>query len=177
VRFTILSVAAALALAASALGQPARPASPRLPPGASMTSTPPRFGDFPALGSPPPRNAPLVLTPRDRLYRTRLRAAAAGRPNFAGHYVLVTWGCGTECLMGAAINARTGRVTFLPFATCCFGEAPEGTEDMIAFRADSALLVLIGIRDERRADVGAHYYRIEGDRLVHLRDVPFASRR
>ena len=42
--------------------------------------------------------------------------------------------------MGAAINTRTGRVTFLPFASCCLGEAPEGTEDMIAFRADSTLL-------------------------------------
>lgn len=77
---------------------------------------------------------------------------------------------------GAAINTRTGRVTFLPFATCCLGEAPEGTEDMIAFRADSTLLVLNSIRDERRADVGADLYRIEGDRLVHLRDVPFPPR-
>ena len=58
---------------------------------------------------------------RDMLYRARLRAAATERPNFAGHYVLTTWGCGTECVMGAAINTRTGRVAFLSFATCCYG--------------------------------------------------------
>jgi len=79
--------------------------------------------------------------------------------------------------MRTAINARTGRVTFPSFATCCFSEAPDGTEDMIAFRADRALLILVGIRDERRADVGARYYRIEGDKLVHLRDLPFIPRR
>jgi len=37
------------------------------------------------MTSPPARNAPLILTQRDRQYRTRLRAAAAERANFAGH--------------------------------------------------------------------------------------------
>ncbi|MCR0983115.1 hypothetical protein [Roseomonas populi] len=141
-----------------------------------MTSAP-RFEDFPAVTSPPTRNAPLTLTPRDRHYRTRLRAAAAERPNFAGHYVLTTWGCGTECLYGAAVNLRTGRVTFLPFATCCVGEAPNGDERMVAFRQDSTLLVLLGMRDERGGDIGSHYYRMQGDRLVHLRSTPFPTRR
>lgn len=173
-RFTSLSAAAVLLPMAGALAQPS---PPPLSPSDVTLSASLRFEDFPTRTAPPPRNAPLILTRRDMQYRTRLRAAATERPNFAGHYVLVRWGCGTECLMGGAINTRTGRVTLLPFATCCFSEAPEGTEDMIAFRADSALLVLIGIRDERRADVGAHYYRIEGHRLVHLRDVPFAPQR
>ena len=173
-RITFHSAAIVLALTASALGQPVRPASPL---GGAVVSGVPRFGDFPAMANPPARNAPLVLTSRDRQYRTRLRTAAAERPNFAGHYVLTTWGCGTECLYGAAVNLRTGRVTFLPFATCCFSEAPDGVEKMIAFRQESSLLVLLGIRNDRRADVGAHYYRIEGDRLVHLRSAPFPSRR
>jgi hypothetical protein len=168
------SAAIVLALAASASAQPARPASQ---PGGAVASGTPRFEDFPAMTGPPIRNAPLVLTSRDRQYWTRLRAAAAGPPNFAGHYVLTTWGCGTECLYGAAVNLRTGRVTFLPFATCCFSEAPEGVEEMVAFRQDSTLLVLLGMRDERGNDIGSHYYRIQGDSLVHLRSVPFPARR
>jgi len=133
--------------------------------------------NFPAMTGPPARNAPLVLTLRDRQYRTRLRAAAAERPNFEGHYVLTTWGCGTECLYGAAVNLRTGRVTFLPFATCCLGEAPNGDEEMVAFRRDSTLLVLLGMRDAREDRIGSHYYRIQGNSLVHLRSVPFPARR
>jgi hypothetical protein len=157
----------------TAVAQPVRPGSP--PKAAALTGAL-RFEDFPALFSTPRRNAPLILTPQDRQYRTRLRAAVAERPNFAGHYVLTTWGCGTECLYGAAVNLRTRRVTFLPFATCCVGEVPKSDEEMIAFRQDSALLVLIGMRGGQGADIGSHYYRIQGDRLVHLRSIPFPAR-
>jgi len=68
-------------------------------------------------------------------------------------------------------------VTFLPFATCCFGEAPGSVEEMVAFRQNSTLLILLGMRDGRGNDTGTHYYRIQGDRLVHLRSVPFPARR
>jgi hypothetical protein len=128
------------------------------------------------MTGPPARKAALILTPRDQKYRTRLRAAAVQRPNFASHYVLTIWGCGTECLYGAAVNLRTRRVTFLPFATCCVGEAPNGDEEMVAFRQDSALLVLIGMRGGQGADIGSHYYSFQGDRLVHLRSIPFPAR-
>src|SRR5438105_1150903 len=37
-----------------------------------------------------------------------LRAAPDG-PNFAGHYTVVTWGCGTECQMHAILDGRTGQ--------------------------------------------------------------------
>ena len=163
-----------LTLTAGALSQPARPASP---PESAVASGVPRFESFPITAGPPRRNAPLILTGRDQLYRTRLRDAATRRPNFPGHYVLTTWGCGTECQYGAAVNLRTGRVTFLPFATCCFSEAPEGTEEMVTFRQDSSLFVLLGMTDQRSTDTGAHYYRIQGDRFVHLRSVPFPPKR
>ena len=172
-RILVQSAAIVLAFMANALAQPAGTASPT---GALAAAGAVRFEDFPALTGPPVRNAPLILTPRDRQYQTRLRAAAADRPNFAGHYVLTTWGCGTECLYGAAVNLRTGRVTFLPFATCCFSEAPDGNKGMVAFRRDSALLVLLGMRGERGDGMGSHFYRIQGDRLAHLRSVPFPHR-
>ena len=172
-RILFHSAVIVLVLTANAFAQPLRPASL---PGDAVVTGAPRFEDFPITTGSPVRNAPLVLTSRDRPYRTRLRAAAAERPNFARHYVLTTWGCGTECLYGAAVNLRTGRVTFLPFATCCFSEAPEGVEEMVAFRQDSTLLVLLGMTKER-GDVASHYYRIPGDRFVHLRSVPFPPRR
>src|SRR5215207_9403419 len=45
-------------------------------------------------------------------FRTNLRSAAKGGVNFAGHYILTTWGCGTNCSQSAIIDARTGRVFF-----------------------------------------------------------------
>jgi len=45
-----------------------------------------------------------------RTYRTRLRDAGSKGPNFAGHYTLASWGCGTSCQDWAVIDARTGHV-------------------------------------------------------------------
>jgi hypothetical protein len=37
--------------------------------------------------------------------------------------------------------------------------------------ADSALLVLSGLRNEKEGDQGSHFYRIDGDRFVLVRDM------
>ena len=50
----------------------------------------PRFKDFPIRLACTGRNR-LVLKGDDVHWRTRLREAAAGKPDFAGHYVLATW--------------------------------------------------------------------------------------
>ncbi|WP_457492367.1 DUF1036 domain-containing protein [Tardiphaga sp. P5_C7] len=61
--------------------------------------------------------------PKNREYRTRLREASLQPANFAGHYVFTSWGCGTRCMTGAAVNLISGEVTFLPFTTCCWPES------------------------------------------------------
>ena len=61
--------------------------------------------------------------PDAKTFRTRLRTAAKGDINFAGDYILVTRGYGGQCLMGAVISARTGRVKFLRGTICCWFEA------------------------------------------------------
>jgi hypothetical protein len=45
-----------------------------------------------------------------RAYRTRLREGVKAGPNFAGHFTLVAWGCGSSCQEWAIVDARTGRV-------------------------------------------------------------------
>ncbi len=45
-------------------------------------------------------------------FRTRLRAAAKKRPNYAGRMIVTNWGCGAGCQMIALIDARTGKVFF-----------------------------------------------------------------
>jgi hypothetical protein len=89
----------------------------------------PRFTDYPVSESFSGKTAPLVLSGEARAFRTRLKEAAREKPNFAGHFIVTTWGCGTECVMGAVIDASTGRVFMLPTTLCCW--APASTKSSI----------------------------------------------
>lgn len=66
-----------------------------------------------------------------RLFRTMLRLGAEKGPNFAGHYTVATWGCGSSCIMVAVIDALSGRVYIAPF------QVSTGA----SFRIDSRLLI------------------------------------
>ena len=87
----------------------------------AQTNTPlPKFEDYHIQEQYKGNTAAPIITKDDREFRTRLREAARGKANFAGHYVLTVWGCGATCLMGAAIDAKTGKVYRLPFTICCW---------------------------------------------------------
>lgn len=93
----------------------------------------PRFESYAVTNVFRGKPAPLDLKshPRAREYRTRLREGAKEKPNFAGSYTLVTWGCGSPCQEVALIDARDGKVYFAPFVTSLGGR----------FRSDSRLFV------------------------------------
>jgi len=140
------------------------------PAGASAQTRRPRFEDYPVREQFAGSNAPLVLSRRDRAFRTRLAAAARERPNFAGHYILAAWGCGAECLMGAAIDARTGKVYWIPFTVCCWGADAGADFRPIDFRPDSRLIVFSGARNE--AGGGTYRYKFERNRFVLVHSSP-----
>jgi hypothetical protein len=82
------------------------------------------------------------------MFRTNLRNAAKEGVNFAGHYILTTWGCGTNCSQSAIIDARNGKVFFpreLEGAGFGFCELPDDTEPIVT-QADSRLLILNGFK-------------------------------
>jgi hypothetical protein len=131
----------------------------------------PRFKDYSVSEAYIGQNAPIVLKRDDMMYRTRLREAAKEEPNFAGHYILATWGCGAQCLMGAVIDAKTGKVFWLPHTTCCWGTEVDERFEPIEFRLNSSLVVFSGLRNEKEGDDGAHFYKFESGRFVHVRSV------
>lgn len=45
-----------------------------------------------------------------KTYRTKLREGAKAGPNFAGHYTIVSFGCGTQCQDNWVIDAKTGKI-------------------------------------------------------------------
>lgn len=106
---------------------------------------------------------PRLVTKQDREFRTELQQAARQRPNFAGHYILTNIGCGASCVMTAALDAKTGRVTWLPFTLCCWGEH---VREPVAFRVDSDLVVLEGSKDE--GDTGTWLFRLKGGEFVPI---------
>lgn len=70
----------------------------------------PRFSDYPATGEHTGRLAPLDLRsePKAAMLQTRHREARKGGANFAGHYALTRWGCGTDCFLIGIVDIRTG---------------------------------------------------------------------
>src|ERR1044071_2168521 len=71
----------------------------------------PDFSSYPAsVEKTRARAIDFKASPDARTFRTRLSEALVDGVNFAGHYVIAGWGCGTGCISGAIIDARNGRV-------------------------------------------------------------------
>ncbi|MBS1914051.1 MAG: hypothetical protein JST22_18840 [Bacteroidetes bacterium] len=116
--------------------------------------TPVRMKGKPAPARPVGRDA--------RRFRTAITAGAKEGPNFAGHYTVVTWGCGAGCQMFAIVDAKNGKVFVAPF-TVSLGEHLDQTEDLIGFHPDSGLLIVTGEINEE--NYGKHYYAWERGEL------------
>jgi hypothetical protein len=114
---------------------------------------------------------PQLKTKQDKEFGKRLGQAAKQSINFAGHFVLTTWGCGADCVMGAILNARTGKVTWLPFTVCC---ADYSKYAPVEFHHDSKLIVIRGMRNEQ-PPAGTYYYVLEQDRLKPVGAQPLAE--
>ena len=132
----------------------------------------PRFADYPVtkllhirVAKPRvPRN--WHEDPRLRLLDT---VGSDRRANFAGHYFAAVWGCGTACVTGAIVEARTGRIIPLPTVSSWLDvhDKFEGIE----FRHNSRLLVLSGQRSEKKGDMGQHFYVLENGKLRFLKTI------
>ncbi len=113
------------------------------------------------------------------MFRTNLRNAAKEGVNFAGHYILTTWGCGTNCSQSAIIDARNGRVFFpdqLEGAGFGFCELPDDAEPVV-YQADSRLLILNGFKggdlSRDNAPCGVYYLEWTG---TNFRQVQFVKK-
>lgn len=110
----------------------------------------PRFEDYrikePWQGRPPKLQ---LSSSSERMFRTNLTNAAKEQPNFAGHYRVTYWGCGSNCSAGAVVDLQTGIVWRPPLAkpggrgwerwiecTACF----DGADN--EFHSDSRLMIV-----------------------------------
>lgn len=110
---------------------------------------------------------PVLATVKDRQYRTRLREAADGKPNFAGHYIVTVFGCGASCVMGAVLDATTGRVSWFPFTVCCWSSTGDDFKP-VEYRLDSKLIAFRGMRDEAGKE-GVYFYKLEDGKFIEVK--------
>lgn len=105
-------------------------------------------------------------------YRTMIKLGAKEGPNFAGHYTIVLWGCGSDCSGVAIVDAKTGQVfidpELLAISTKVSQDSPK-----IRFRLDSSLLIVEGYRWYGKITeppaTGKWYYNWEDNRLKLIR--------
>jgi len=136
----------------------------------------PDFTDYPVSaifhGAPA---APKLSTPGQRMFRTMIRQGAAKGANFAGHYAIAEWGCGTACVQIAVVDIQSGAVYEGPFGTLpkayiAYGTNPEDIETGILYRPDSELFVARGCPSDQQP--GTYYYRWAGSAFTLLRRIP-----
>ena len=129
----------------------------------------PDFGSYPAPARYGGTPAPVRLrTRRDRLFRTRLREDSREGPNFAGHYTVVFWGCGTGCAQVAVVNAKTGLVYWPPIDWVDI-PAERSVRPNDNYRLDSRLLVLTRSHYDRELSYTAYFYVLDRNRFRLVR--------
>ncbi len=153
---------------------PSTPSGHSAPPPVSdprpVRSPPGTFAEYPAAAAfSGPRAAPILDTPDKRAYRTRLRAAGNGAPNFAGRLVVAEWGCGTSCMTGALVDLQTGDVAFLPGSVSGWGLVDPKFK-AAEYRLGSSLIVLSGQFNEE-GPIGSHYFQFSDLQFRYLGSV------
>lgn len=95
----------------------------------------PDFADNPIPGAQvfnvSPEPVDLSSYPGAKTYRTKLQDGASHGPNFAGHYTVVSIGCGTQCQENWIIDAQTGKILYKFHSVIG-----------IRFQPDSALMIV-----------------------------------
>jgi ankyrin repeat protein len=98
------------------------------------STNPPTFDDYPVDTVTLTKHAPIDFDshPKAYTFRDALKYGIKDGPNFAQHYTIATWGCGTTCQAFAIVDAYTGAVYFPEFVSAVG----------LDFRLDSNLLVV-----------------------------------
>lgn len=126
--------------------------------------------------------APQFKTPGQQVFRAVIREATRKGPNFAGHYTIADWGCGTSCESVAVIDAETGAVYDGPFgqlpkAGLYYGDGLRYDRDAkgsynydeLSYRLNSRLLIARGCPNFK--DCAGYFYEWTGSEFKLLRKV------
>ncbi|MBN3738532.1 hypothetical protein [Burkholderia seminalis] len=138
----------------------------------------PSFDRYPAPAARAPRQpaaSPRLAGKEARLYRTVIRDAFTQPANFAGHYRVAIWGCGTDCRNFAIVDKYTGATYTMPGVTAISG-VMGNDDERVDFRAGSTLLIVAGCFngdcDDNHAKAARFFYTWTGKRLRPIGTCP-----
>jgi hypothetical protein len=133
-----------------------------------------KFGDYAVKETFEGKPArPLIVEKNHRSFRTVIAEAAAKGPNFAGHYTVAEWGCGSGCMSLAVVDATTGKVFSAPFQilTMPLVQGEEAHEFKGAvYRLKSRLFIADGCQEDKSCSTT--YYEWKNDKFEVLRVEP-----
>lgn len=140
---------------------------------AQTNTTVPKFDDYKVGNIYSGKTPSIVLhnNPQARMYRTVLRNEMKKGVNFAGHYTVVVWGCGTSCQSFAIVDQISGRVYFTKELSLVSYTDYWENDYGLNYRPDSRLLVVNGRPDEDK-DNGRYFYEWKGNRLKLIKMIP-----
>jgi hypothetical protein len=142
-------------------------------------------------GTPAP---PLLSKPEEQGFRTVIRDGVSKGygvfqgavenerpgPNFAGHYIVIQWGCGTDCEEMAIVDAQTGRIYQPPFG----GKSPSVYFSVPIrtflrrpeFHLNSRLMIVPDACPQGQSDCATYYFVFENSRFRPIVAVPRDTR-
>ena len=127
----------------------------------------PQFSAYPAVAIYSGAAATVQLKGEAKTFRTRLKQAAKQPVNFAGEYVLTSWGCGAGCIYGAVVSLKRGQVSFLPEVM----HTSMDESKPLRFCSNSRLLIMTGSMN-REGHHATYYYEFTGEKFNHLKTTP-----
>lgn len=136
---------------------------------AKILNKQPKFTDYPVQIYTGP-TAKLDMSDADaRLFRTRLSEGLKQKPDYAGEYVAVGWGCGAMCFSLTLISKRTGKILEV------FGG--ETGEKLIDIQPNSLLLVTHGSVQMNGKDIYAKkFYLLNNNQLKLVYHTPIPAK-
>ena len=105
-----------------------------------------------------------------RRYRTVIREQSKAGPNFAGHYTIISIGCGTSCVHIAVVDAKTGHIYFPQILHNVFWAGWWQEEAGPVFKLSSRLIIVYGQANREDAPYGISYFEWTGSefKLLHF---------
>jgi len=104
--------------------------------------------------------------PNAKRFITRIKEGAEKGPNFAGHYTLILWGCGTMCQSFTIVDSMNGKI-YPP---------PSVTATGICYRLDSKLLITDPITPDVLEEgkvpnwLTTRYYKWDDNKLTLIKE-------
>jgi hypothetical protein len=116
---------------------------------------------------------PRIVEKNHRTFRTVITEAAAKGPNFAGHYAVAEWGCGSGCTSLAVVDEVTGKVFSTPFeiltTPIVSGEDAHEFKGAV-YQLKSRLFIADGCPEDKMC--ATYYYEWKEDKFQLMRMMP-----